>query len=135
MTSRTSTAPDDPIAKIRARHYRNQHGECTGCMECSYAPWPCPTYLDTETDVERAEREAADAEAERATRLAERIKAYRKAVSEQQSAYKRAIKMGDGVAEATTAVLAEVDGNVDRAAAMLGIPVQDVRRMANLGGE
>lgn len=134
----STPAADGFIAKVRARHSRNRDGECDECssgMEWGGAPWPCPTYLDTETDTERAERETAEAAEAKAARAAEHVKAYRKAASEQQSAWKRASKLFEDMDSAAAALLAEVDGDVEATAGLLGLTVEDVRRKAKLENE
>ena len=125
----------DPIARVKARHARDQDGECGECsegMEWGGVPWPCPTWLDVETDAERAEREAAVAVAAKAARTAEHVAAYRKAVSEQKSAYKRADTLSASIDAAMVALLAEVYGDVVVAAGLLGLTVDEVRRRAKL---
>lgn len=125
----------DPIARVKARHARNREGECTECsggLEWDSVSWPCPTWLDVETDEERAEREAAEAAAAKEARVAEHVSGYRKLLSEQKSAYKRASKLYGDIDAAVAALLAELGGDVDEVARLLELTVEDVRRRAKL---
>lgn len=125
----------DPIARVKARHCPSKEGECTEYsegLEWGGVPWPCPTWLDVETDAERAERETAEAAEARSARIAERVAVHRKLLSEQRSAQKRAMKLYGELDAAVAALVAELDGDVEEAARLLDLTVEDVRRQAKL---
>jgi hypothetical protein len=106
-----------PIERVRARHSPNRHGG---------APWPCPTFLDTETPDERAEREAAMAEKARQARIDSHRREYVKRGRERVTAERRIREIDDDRDRIAAALVEELGGDQVAAAELLGVTVTRV---------
>ena len=121
MTETATSA--DPRARAMARHARNTHGECDECSqgyEFGGAPWPCPTWLDLETEQERADREAAQRQAELDAHVKHLVKHYRAQTRRAEEAVETSRRNYAERAKTAAELVELLGGNQAEAARLLG---------------